>query len=371
MHSYRLGAIGIVVTFFVIIFSTVLMPMVLFNPKPNDRSNEYSRIPKNVADAERGRKIYVREGCFYCHTQFTRLQDRGYGPLVKAGDYVWETPHQLGTARTGPDLTNEGGRMASEWQKAHLIQPRAVKPGSIMPSFSYLNERDMNDLVAYLQCLGNRREVHAFVEAPDEYRTTTPAGVALHNRKTVDTNASASANAGRGIYTQNCAVCHGLNGLGEGPNATALEKKPPNFSRPYYKQYSDEFWFYRVSEGVPGTRMPRWIETLTEEQRWYLVAYLKTLPQDSEITINNLNQIDKVEDIRLPKLSNQQYEPHHGGHGGHSEGSGDNMSPSEHQMPGQTTPPATKTPSSTTGTSTESGTSKTDGHGAEHKEGGH
>lgn len=195
MHSYRLGAIGIVVTFFVIIFSTVLMPMVLFNPKPNDRSNEYSRIPKNVADAERGRKIYVREGCFYCHTQFTRLQDRGYGPLVKAGDYVWETPHQLGTARTGPDLTNEGGRMASEWQKAHLIQPRAVKPGSIMPSFSYLNERDMNDLVAYLQCLGNRREVHAFVEAPDEYRTTTPAGVALHNRKTVDTNASASANA--------------------------------------------------------------------------------------------------------------------------------------------------------------------------------
>jgi mono/diheme cytochrome c family protein len=299
------------------------------------------------------------------------LQDRGYGPLVKAGDYVWETPHQLGTARTGPDLTNEGGRMASEWQKAHLIQPRAVKPGSIMPSFSYLNERDMNDLVAYLQCLGNRREVHAFVEAPDEYRTTTPAGVALHNRKTVDTNASASANAGRGIYTQNCAVCHGLNGLGEGPNATALEKKPPNFSRPYYKQYSDEFWFYRVSEGVPGTRMPRWIETLTEEQRWYLVAYLKTLPQDSEITINNLNQIDKVEDIRLPKLSNQQYEPHHGGHGGHSEGSGDNMSPSEHQMPGQTTPPATKTPSSTTGTSTESGTSKTDGHGAEHKEGGH
>lgn len=365
MHSYRLGAIGIVVTFFVIIFSTVLMPMVLFNPKPNDRSNEYSRIPKNIADAERGRKIYVREGCFYCHTQFTRLQDRGYGPLVKAGDYVWETPHQLGTARTGPDLTNEGGRMASEWQKAHLIQPRAVKPGSIMPSFSYLSERDMNDLVAYLQCLGNRREVHDFVEAPDEYRTTSPAGVALHNRKTVDTNASASANAGRGIYTQNCAVCHGLNGYGEGPNATALEKKPPNFSRPYYKQYSDEFWFYRVSEGVPGTRMPRWIETLTEEQRWYLVAYLKTLPQEKEVTINSLTQIDKVEDIRLPKLSNQQYEPHHGGHGHAATEPADNMSPSEHQMPDQ------KTPSSTTGTSTESGTNKTGGHGEENKEGGH
>ncbi len=367
MHSYRLGAIGIVVTFFVIIFSTVLMPMVLFNPKPNDRSNDYSKIDKKIADAERGRKIYVREGCFYCHTQFTRLQDRGYGPLVKAGDYVWETPHQLGTARTGPDLTNEGGRMASEWQKAHLINPRAVKPGSIMPSFSYLSGRDMNDLVAYLQCLGNRREVHNFVEAPDEYLKTTPAGMALHNRKTVDTNATANSNAGRGIYTQNCAVCHGLEGYGNGPNAISLEKKPPNFTRPYYKQYSDEMWFYRTSEGVVGTRMPRWAETLTEEQRWYVVAYLKTLPQDSEVTINSLDQLNKIEDIKLPKLSNQQYEPHHGGHGGHETPSqGDNMSPSEHQMPGSSSSPA---PSTTTGTSTESGT--TTGHGAEQKEGGH
>lgn len=256
--------------------------------------------------------------------------------------------------------------MASEWQKAHLINPRAVKPGSIMPSFSYLSARDMNDLVAYLQCLGNRREVHEFVEAPDEYRITTPAGILLHNRKSaVDTNASSFANAGRGIYTQNCAVCHGLEGYGNGPNATALEKKPPNFSRPFYKQYSDEFWFYRVSEGVPGTRMPRWAETLTEEQRWYLVAYLKTLPKDQEVTINSLDQLNKIEDIHLPKLSNQQYEPHHGGHGGHdAEAPADSMSPSEHQMPGGATVPSTTT---TTGTSTESGTTT----GTEHKEGGH
>lgn len=366
MHSYRLGAIGIVVTFFIIIFSTVLLPMVLFQPADSKHGNDYTKIDKKVADAERGRKIYVREGCFYCHTQFTRLQDRGYGPLVKAGDFVWETPHQLGTARTGPDLTNEGGRMASEWQKAHLISPRAVKPGSIMPSFSYLSARDMNDLVAYLQCLGNRREVHEYVEAPDEYRTTSPLGVALANRKTVDTKASASANAGRGIYTQNCAVCHGLEGYGNGPNSLSLEKKPPNFSRPYYKQYSDEFWFYRVSEGVVGTRMPRWAETLTEEQRWYLVAYLKTLPQDSEVTINNVNQVDKIEDIRLPKLSNQQYEPHHGGHGGGGHEAAepaDSMSPSEHQMPGAgTSTPSSSTHSTSTGTT--SGTS-------EHKEGGH
>src|SRR3984885_3171857 len=165
MYGYRLGAIGIVITFFAIIFSTVLMPMGLFNPTPSGHGNDYDA--QHVGNALRGRQIYVREGCFYCHTQFNRLQDRGYGPLVKAGDYVYETPHQLGTARTGPDLTNEGGRFPSQWQKAHLISPRAVKPGSIMPSFSFLGDRDMNDLVAYIQSLGNKRTVTAFVTPPD------------------------------------------------------------------------------------------------------------------------------------------------------------------------------------------------------------
>jgi len=309
--SYRAGAIGILCTFMIIIFSTVLMPMVLFNPKPSGRGNDYG--VEKVANAARGRQIYVREGCFYCHSQFTRLQDRGYGPLVVAGDYVYEAPHQLGTARTGPDLTNEGGRMSSEWQKAHLINPRAVKPGSIMPSFSFLSDRDMNDLVAYIQTLGNERKTEHFVEAPDEYRTTTDAGRALMNRKTVDTNSSAAANAGRGIFTQNCAVCHGLEGWGNGPNAITLEKKPANFSRPFYKQYPDEFWFYRVSEGVPGTRMPRFGEILSEEQRWYLVAYLKTLPKDKETVIDSISQLNKAEQVKLPKLTDQQYEPHTGG----------------------------------------------------------
>jgi cbb3-type cytochrome c oxidase subunit II len=310
MYGYRLGAIGIVTTFFIIIFSTVLMPMVLFNPKPSGRGNDYT--VEKVADAHRGRQIYVREGCFYCHTQFNRLQDRGYGPLVKAGDYVYETPHQLGTARTGPDLTNEGGRMSNEWQKAHLVEPRAVKPGSIMPSFSYLDDRDMNDLVSYIQSLGNRRSSVAYVEAPDEYQSTTEAGKKLIARKTVDTNSSASANAGRGIYTQNCAVCHGLDGYGNGPNSRSLEKKPANFSRAFFKQYPDEMWFYRVSEGVPGTRMPRFQEVLTEEQRWYLVAYLKTLQKDTEHVIDNIDQLDKVQQIKLPVLTHEEYEPHTG-----------------------------------------------------------
>lgn len=310
MYGYRLGAIGIVVTFFIIIFSTVLLPMEIFKPKPSGRGNDYS--VEKVGNAARGRQVYVREGCFYCHTQFNRLQDRGYGPLVQAGDFVFETPHQLGTARTGPDLTNEGGRFPSEWQKAHLINPRTVKPGSIMPSFSFLSDRDMNDLVAYIQTLGNKRTPLAYVEAPDEYRNTTEAGRKLMERRHVDTNATPSANAGRGLYTQNCAACHGLEGRGNGPNSISLEKKPANLTRPFYKQYPDEFWFYRISEGVPGTRMPRFGEILTEEQRWYLVAYVKTLQKDKEEVVNSLDQLNTVQEIKLPVLTHQDYEPHTG-----------------------------------------------------------
>ncbi|MGD9682563.1 MAG: cbb3-type cytochrome c oxidase subunit II [Candidatus Obscuribacterales bacterium] len=311
--GYRLGAIGIISTFFIIIFSTVLMPMVLFKPKDSNSFNDYKAM-SNVGDPIRGRKIYIREGCLYCHTQFTRLQDRGYGPLVKAGDFNYETPHQLGTARTGPDLTNEGGRFPSEWQKAHLIQPRAVKPGSIMPSFSYLSNRDMNDLVSYIQTLGNGRKVEHYVEAPAEYMPSTWTGQELAKNRHVDTNADASANAGRGIYTQNCASCHGLEGYGNGPNSISLMKKPANFSRPFFKQYSDEMWYYRIAEGVPGTRMPRFAWKLTSEEMWYLVAYLKTLQQDQEVTINSVDQLNKADHIKLPKLTEQQYEPHHGNH---------------------------------------------------------
>ncbi|SRR5579883_2908329 len=312
-YGYRLGAIGIMSTFFIIIFSTVLMPMVLFKPEPTVTRNDYE-VESKIGNPARGRRIYIREGCFYCHTQFTRLQDREYGPLVKAGDYVYETPHQLGTARTGPDLTNEGGKMSSEWQKAHLVQPRAVKPGSIMPSFSFLNDEDMNDLVSYIQTLGNKRVVEKYVMAPDEYQVTTPVGYALHGRNHVDTKSDAAANAGRGIFTQNCAVCHGLEARGNGPNSISLTKKPANFTRPFYKQYDDEMWFYRISEGVPGTRMPRFQLSLTEEERWYLVAYLKTLPKDVEDTVDKLDQLDKVDHVRLPKLTRQQYEPTTGDH---------------------------------------------------------
>ena len=94
---------------------------------------------------ERGRYIYMREGCIYCHSQQPRDAKqapdakRGWGRASVPSDYYHDNPHLLGTMRTGPDLFNIGARQPSaDWQLSHLYDPRAVTPGSIMPPYPYL-----------------------------------------------------------------------------------------------------------------------------------------------------------------------------------------------------------------------------------------
>jgi cytochrome c oxidase cbb3-type subunit 2 len=90
---------------------------------------------------QRGRAVYVSEGCAYCHSQVVRpfAQDRVFGRPSVAGDYAYDTPELLGDHRNGPDLTNIGNRQPSDvWQYIHLYDPRALVSGSIMPSYPWL-----------------------------------------------------------------------------------------------------------------------------------------------------------------------------------------------------------------------------------------
>lgn len=275
--NYLIAGAFIALIFLTIIFVTAILPATTFKPDKSPVAHDYT------AQELRGRDVYRREGCFYCHTQFVRYQDREMGEMVAAGDYNNETPHVLGTERTGPDLSNIGGKYPDAWHWAHHMNPRKVKPGSIMPSFSYLSTEDMTDLIAYLQTIGRQRKMPAWIAPPQEIRDR----YALISEK-VDVNASSVANAGRGIFQQNCAVCHGVNAQGNGPVSTTMMKKPANFRRSYFKAYSDDMWFWRVSEGVPGTRMPQWRRSLSEEDMLYLVAYLKTLPWSGDVTSNDV-----------------------------------------------------------------------------------
>lgn len=268
MNRYRLGAIGVTTTFFVSVTVTVLLPIVVFNPAPSGRQNTY--FPGHMGNAVRGRQIYVREGCMYCHSMYTRLQDRGMGALTVAGDFNGETPNQLGTARTGPDLSNEGLRYSDGWHRAHLVNARTVKPGSIMPSFAFLSNRDLTDLIAFIQSLGANRKLTDPYTPPEEFNRALKL-------KTVDLDSSRSIQVGHGLYRQECSACHGKEGRGNGPASWVMTTKPADFSQGKYNNFSDLYWFYRISEGSPASGMPRWMEALSADQRWYLVAYLKTL----------------------------------------------------------------------------------------------
>ncbi len=90
-----------------------------------------------------GRDVYIREGCYVCHSQMIRpfrAETERYGHYSVAGEFVYDRPFQWGSKRTGPDLARVGGRYSDEWQRVHLINPRDVVPESIMPGYPWLEE---------------------------------------------------------------------------------------------------------------------------------------------------------------------------------------------------------------------------------------
>jgi cytochrome c oxidase cbb3-type subunit I/II len=96
-----------------------------------------------------GRDLYIREGCYLCHSQMVRPfrseEIRYGGEYSKAGEYVYDHPFQWGSKRTGPDLQRVGGRWGDDWHYRHMIDPTSVSPGSIMPTYAHLAERDLDE----------------------------------------------------------------------------------------------------------------------------------------------------------------------------------------------------------------------------------
>jgi cytochrome c oxidase cbb3-type subunit 2 len=94
-----------------------------------------------------GREVYVREGCYVCHSQMVRpLRDEveRYGHYSLAAESMYDHPFQWGSKRTGPDLARVGNRYSDEWHRAHLVDPRSVVPESVMPPYAFLERRDLD-----------------------------------------------------------------------------------------------------------------------------------------------------------------------------------------------------------------------------------
>jgi cytochrome c oxidase cbb3-type subunit 2 len=128
-----------------------------------------------------GRDIYVREGCYNCHSQMIRpfrAETERYGHYSVAGEFVYDRPFQWGSKRTGPDLARVGGRYSDDWHRAHLINPRDLVPESNMPSYPWLAKTNLDpeSIVQHLKALkrlGDPYSDEQIANAPKELEGKT------------------------------------------------------------------------------------------------------------------------------------------------------------------------------------------------------
>ncbi len=207
---------------------------------------------KLSASEERGRVIYSRDGCAYCHTQQIRFLEADaarFGKPTQAWETQFDYPHLWGTRRIGPDLARESGAHSEDWQFSHLYEPRGVVPDSVMPAFSAFFDgapdrprQEARDLVAYLETLGRARLLVEPVETPGAAHSPVPVLDTVWDRARGDV-----------VYTQNCAGCHGATGNGKG--AEGLSPQPANLMG---HRYSAARVAFALWNGVAGTSMPAW-----------------------------------------------------------------------------------------------------------------
>jgi mono/diheme cytochrome c family protein len=231
---------------------------------------------------ERGRAIYGREGCAYCHTQqvrFLHADMKRFGAPTLAWETRFDFPHLWGTRRIGPDLARAGSVRTDDWHYVHLFAPRSIVADSVMPSYAWLFDgapdrptQGARDLVAYLQTLGRARELGGPEgEARARQRCDCPDDEMLQMAFASPLNASPARTRrgsdvpafpsevheerGRMLYAANCASCHGPDGRGDGPGASSLLPAPTDLAAHEYStpRIADALW-----NGVAGTSMQAW-----------------------------------------------------------------------------------------------------------------
>jgi cytochrome c oxidase cbb3-type subunit 2 len=204
---------------------------------------------------ERGRQVYISEGCINCHSQYVRPNspdDLVWGPVMSMRELRLQQPPLIGNRRQGPDLSQVGGRRSPLWLKAHFYDPSEVSGASIMPSFAILfRDRRGDDLVAYLESLhGSGTAQHI---ANEGLWHPSPDAVAR-----------ADAHEGELLFNRDCSTCHSPDGRTRLTWQSNFKRLPPDLTfGPFRYLPASETSAERMNRlaqiakfGIPGTDMP-------------------------------------------------------------------------------------------------------------------
>src|SRR5438874_6434979 len=322
-----MAGIGGLLAFFTVVFIVVWLPIHTFDPPA---SADWAPLAN---DALKGRDLFAANGCYVCHSGYSRPQDVRealdflYPKVSQPGDFFGsdQSPNILGTERTGPDLSQESGWHPDDWQRAHFYDPRFVDPMSLMPDMkslfsdkqadqlvSFVEERSgKSGLLRYAGQLYAKHVVLANQGFPEAYRGFQGAHkkiveslpdsklVAPKNQLEEAPNLSqidrsywlagdplpvTEGNLLRGkiVFLERCVGCHGLKGDGKGPGARFLSPPPADFTSADDACCGGDTgpgdFYYRILRGWPGTAMENFGERLSVDDIWRVVLFVKTIP---------------------------------------------------------------------------------------------
>jgi cytochrome c oxidase cbb3-type subunit II len=325
------AGLGGLLAFFTVVFIVVWLPIHTFDPPP---SKDWAPLSSS---AVKGRNLFAQNGCYVCHSGYSRPQDvrEGlyflYPKVSEPGDFYGsdQSPNLLGTERTGPDLSQESGWHPDDWQRMHFYDPRFADPLSLMPSMkSLFSDTQVEHLITYVQTRSGKsgllrhagqlyaKHVVLVVQAfPEPYtgfqgahkpivseikppKDAPPSKVPkgqleeAPNLAQIDRSYWLAGNPlpvteanllrGKEIYLQRCVGCHAPQGDGKGPAAPFLSPPPLPFDDADDQCCGADTgpgdFYYRVLRGWPGTAMENFGDRLSVNDIWRVVLFLKTIP---------------------------------------------------------------------------------------------
>jgi cytochrome c oxidase cbb3-type subunit 2 len=321
-----LAGIGGMIVFLTVVAIVVWLPIHTFDPPA---SSDWAPLS---SQAVAGRNLFAQNGCYVCHSGYSRPQDVRYQnyflyPKVsQPGDFYGsdQSPNLLGTERTGPDLSQEGGWHPLDWQRAHFYDPRYMDPLSLMPSMkSLFSDKQVEELSAFVEersgksgllryagqlyskkiALANQgypppytgfEGAHKPIVKGTEPEPEAPPGqiAEVGNLAQIDRGywlsanplpiTEANLNRGKEVFLDRCVGCHGIAGDGKGPGAKFLSPPPADFTDADDACCGGDTgpgdFYYRILHGWPGTAMENFGDRLSVDDIWRLSMFIKTIP---------------------------------------------------------------------------------------------